>query len=161
MINVNEKIKKLEEELDDDAINFADMMQEYSGSAYICDVISEKADSDVDIYTSDLDVDIYTSDLLDWAKDHLGDIEDANAEFGTPNDIIKQIIQAQYKVNYDALYAGMDDGLKLAAWRLAKDHAEEVTEVQAAELDAVDIDNNDRISALADYVDGVFAEDDA
>lgn len=152
MINVNEKIKELEAELDDDAINFADMMRDYVGNAYICDAITEKADSEVDIYNSS---------LLDWAKTHLADIEDANAEFGAPNDIIKQIMQAQYKLNSDALYAGMDDGLKLAAWRLAKDHAEEVTEEQAAELDAVDLDNNDRIDALADYVAGVFVEDDA
>lgn len=149
MINVNDKIKELEAEMDDNAVNFADMMREYSGSAYICDAICEKADGEVDIYNSD---------LLDWAKDHLADIEDANAEFGTPNDIIKQIMQAQYKLNSDALYEGMDDGMKLAAWRLAKEHAEEVTEEQAAELDAVSLDHNDRIDDLADYVDGVFAE---
>lgn len=153
MINVNEKIKEMEAEMDDNAVNFADMMQEYSGSCYIGDAISEKADSDVDIYNSD---------LLEWAKDHLGDIEDANAEFGTPEggDIIKQIQQAQYKVNSDALYEGMEDGLNLAAWRLAKDYAEEVTEEQAKELDSVNIDNNDRIDALADYVAGIFAEDE-
>lgn len=151
MINVNEKIKELEASLDDNAVNFADMMQDYVGSAYIGDAISEKADSEVDIYNSN---------LLDWAKTHLGDIEDANAEFGTPNDIIKQIMQAQYRLNSDALYAGMDDGLILAAWRLAREHAEEVTEEQAAELDAVSFDNNDRIDRLADYVAEIFAEEE-
>lgn len=151
MINVNEKIKELEAGMDDNAVNFADMMQEYAGSYYICDAISEKADNEVDIYNSD---------LLDWAKTHLGDIADANAELGAPNDIIKQIMQAQYKVNSDGLYAGMEDGLVLAAWRLAKDYAEEVTEEQAKELDAVSIDNNDRIDDLADYVAGIFAEDE-
>lgn len=151
MINVNERIKAMEAEMDDNAVDFADMMQDYTGSAYICDAISEKADNEVDIYNSD---------LLEWAKTHLGDIEDANAEFGAPNDIIKQIMQAQYKVNSDALYEGMDDGLKLAAWRLAKDHAEEVTEEQAAELDAVSLDHNDRIDALADYVAEIFAKEE-
>ena len=47
-------------------------------SGYICDVFSEIADSNVDIYTSD---------LFEWGKSNMYYIDEATKEFGNPNDI--------------------------------------------------------------------------
>ena len=53
-------------------------------SGYICDVFSEIADSNVDIYTSD---------LFDWGKNNMYYIDEATKEFGDPHDILRQIQQ--------------------------------------------------------------------
>ena len=142
-INISEYVKNLAEQLDDNAHEVANMLGNYRGSSYICDAISEHADGMVDIYNSD---------LLEWAKSHLGEIEEANKEFGTPSDIIRQIQQAQYKVYSDGLYEALEEGARLFVWKLAAEHAEEVTEEQSGELDAIEADSNDRIEALEDAV---------
>ena len=56
-------------------------------SGYVCDIFSEIADSNVDIYTSD---------LFDWGKNNLWYIDEATKEFGDPHDILRQLQQAQY-----------------------------------------------------------------
>lgn len=142
-IKIKEYVVNMAEQMDDNAHEVADMLGNYRGNSYICDAISEHADGMVDIYNSD---------LLEWAKSHLGDIEEANDEFGAPSDIIRQIQQAQYKVYCDELYGALEEGARLFVWKLAAEHAEEVTEEQAEGLNNIEADNNDKIEALEDKV---------
>ena len=71
-------------------------------SGYICDVITEIADSNVDIYTSDLMKsahDLYMS----------GSYEDSQREFGgEATDLVKALQQAQYYYNSQLLYEDID-----------------------------------------------------
>ena len=72
-------------------------------SGYICDVFSEIADSNVDIYTSD---------LFEWGKSNMYYIDEATKEFGNPNDILRQIQQGQYYAYEQELYENQDDIIK-------------------------------------------------
>ena len=154
MINTKERVKELESKADDTTMDLVDIVfDQYSGN--IADSISEYADSSVDIYNSD---------LLDWAKDHLGDIEEANQEFGTPEDggIIKQIMQAQYMVKQNELLDSIKEGVVLKAWKVASEYTESVTDEQAQELDNMDviIDSNNRIDDITDQVKEILEIED-
>lgn len=143
-IKLAEYVPQVGETLSDDAHEVADMLANYEDSnSYICDAISEHADSMVDIYNSD---------LLEWAKSHLGDIEDARAEFGPADDIIHDIMAAQYKVNSDALYEELEEGGRFFALKVAAREVEEITPEQLDALESLDIDNNDRVGDLVDNV---------
>lgn len=154
MINTKERVKELESKADDATMELVDsVFDQYSGN--IADSISEYADSNVDIYNSD---------LLDWAKEHLGDIEEANKEFGTPEDgdIIKQIMQAQYIVMERELLDSIKEGVVLKAWKVASEYTESVTDEQAQELDNMDIyiDSNNRIDDITDQVKEILDSED-
>lgn len=154
MINTKERVKELESNADDTTMDLVDIVfDQYSGN--ISDSISEYADSNVDIYNSD---------LLEWAKDHLGDIEEANQEFGMPKDgdIIKQIMQAQYIVNERELLDSIKEGVVLKAWKVASEYTESVTDEQAQELDDMDtvIDANNRIDDITDQVKEILEIED-
>ena len=92
-------IKDLESNL---AFTHGDNITDYD-SGYICDVFSEIADSNVDIYTSD---------LFDWGKNNLWYIDEATKEFGDPHDILRQLQQAQYYAYEQELYENKDDVIK-------------------------------------------------
>lgn len=72
------------------------------------DIISEIADSNVDVYTSK---------LLEWVglAENYSFVEDAIEEFGFPvnadgkPDFIKAIMQGQYKENEDALWLAWEE----------------------------------------------------
>lgn len=122
----------------------------YKGtSTYICDAISEQADSEVDIYYSD---------LFEWAKHNFSYIEEANEELGAPNDIIKQIQQAQFLYNERALYDELEEIILFAVISEALDYAEEVTEEQLDSLHEVadKIDHNNRFDDISDEVSEIF-----
>ena len=82
-------------------------------SGYICDVFSEIADSNVDIYTSD---------LFEWGKSNMYYIDEATKEFGNPNDILRQIQQGQYYAYEQELYENQDDIIKYFAYSYLKDN---------------------------------------
>lgn len=154
MINTKERVKELEHNADDSTMDLVDIVfDQYSGN--ISDSISEYADSNVDIYNSD---------LLDWAKDHLGDIEEANQELGMPEDgdIIKQIMQAQFLVNERELLDSIKEGVVLKAWKVASEYKESVTDEQAQELDDMDtvIDANNYIDDITDQVKEILGIED-
>lgn len=92
-------IKDLESNL---SFTYGDNITDYD-SGYICDVFSEIANSNVDIYTSD---------LFDWGKSNLWYIDEATKEFGDPHDILKQLQQAQYYAYEQELYENKDDVIK-------------------------------------------------
>lgn len=113
-------------------------------SGYICDVFSEIADSNVDIYTSD---------LFEWGKNNLWYIDEATKEFGNPNDIIRQIQQGQYYAYEQELYEYMNEIIKYFAYSYLNDNEIEITDEQTEELEdyLLDIDNNDKLEDIIDF----------
>ena len=95
-------------------------------SGYICDVFSEIADSNVDIYTSD---------LFEWGKSNMYYIDEATKEFGNPNDILRQIQQGQYYAYEQELYENQDDIIKYFAYSYLKDNNIKLNIDQEEDLD--------------------------
>lgn len=129
-------------------------------NGYICDIITEIADSHVDIYIND---------LLDWAKNNYSYIEEALDEFGTPTDskrnadFIKIIMQGQYLYNERDLYDNLEDSLKLFAYVYIQNvlSIEEITEEQNENLLNYDYtDNNDKLEYIIDYINDIFNNQD-
>jgi hypothetical protein len=147
--NLNEELKDIN--ISKDSIYFVE--QYLNSSSYICDAISEHADGNVDIYNSD---------LFEWAKYNFSYIEEANEEFGAPNDIIKQIQQAQYLYNERQLYDELEEIILYSVLLEAKEYAEEVTKEQFSELLEVaeHLDHNDRFDDIKDAVKEVFEKED-
>lgn len=135
---INEKLKETKQNLQD---TYCDCICNYS-DGYICDIIMEIADNNVDIYNSD---------LLDWAKDNYSYIEDANCEFGIPDngkDFIKQIQQGQYYQIEQDLYNNFDEMILLFIYNYIQENDIEMTEEQLEELELKRFDNNDRLENI-------------
>ena len=115
---------------------------------YICDTISEIADSETDIYYSN---------LIDWLKndpDSVENIESAADEFGQPKkfDFMKLLQQGQYYGNEQKLYDNLNEIGKI--WLLAylrdNEKMTEITDEQADFIDELEIDNNDQFGEILD-----------
>lgn len=147
--NLNEELESIN--ISKDSIYFVE--QYLNSLSYICDAISEQADSNIDIYYSD---------LFEWAKNHFDDIEEANKEFGAMSDIVKQIQQAQYLYNERALYDELEEIILYSVLLEAKEYAEEVTKEQFSELleIAEHLDHNDRFDDIKDAVKEIFEKED-
>lgn len=145
MINTKETYNTLRDKADDATVEAIYLLNDYRGSSYICDAISERADSNVDVYTSD---------LMEWAKTHISEIDEAAEELGKPESFIGYIQQAQFLFNERQLYEGLESAIILHAWKIASERVEEVTEEQADRLDAMDsiIDNNNRVEDIESEV---------
>ncbi|MBP3841560.1 MAG: hypothetical protein IK997_05560 [Bacilli bacterium] len=113
-------------------------------SGYICDVFSEIADSNVDIYTSD---------LFEWSKSNMYYIDEATKEFGNPNDILRQIQQGQYYAYEQELYENQDDIIKYFAYSYLKDNNIKLNIDQEEDLDDYlsGVDSNDKLEDIIDY----------
>ena len=113
-------------------------------SGYICDVFSEIADSNVDIYTSD---------LFDWGKNNMYYIDEATKEFGDPHDILRQIQQGQYYAYEQELYENKDDIIKYFAYSYLKDNNIKLNVEQEEDLDDYlsSVDSNDKLEDIIDY----------
>ncbi|HZK32865.1 MAG TPA: hypothetical protein VFC60_00035 [Tissierellaceae bacterium] len=119
----------------------------YSDSDYICDIIAELADSNIDLYTSD---------LLEWLKDNYNVVEDANKEFGAPNDIIKQCQQGQFYQYNNEIYENLSDYIQLYAFDYILNNLkiEEITKKQQEEIEEelTYIDNNNILNDITDLI---------
>jgi len=113
-------------------------------SGYICDVFSEIADSNVDIYTSD---------LFDWGKNNMYYIDEATKEFGDPHDILRQIQQGQYYAYEQELYENKDDIIKYFAYTYLNDNNIKLNVEQEEDLDGYlsSVDSNDKLEDIIDY----------
>lgn len=122
-----------------------DFVNEYN-SGYICDMISDKADSAVPYGWKE---------LCDWASEHYDDINDAVAAFGTPKefDFFRIIQQGYFYANEHELFEQMDDIIKGLIFKGLIDNG--VTEVTDEQFDklldfACGADNDDKINNLID-----------
>ncbi len=150
------KIEELKKDLFTGEIG--DNLCDYS-SGYICDVISEIADNNVDIYTYD---------LLEWAKGNYSYIEEAIDELGTPTDsqgradFIGMIRQGQYIYYTQDLYDNLDDIIKNYIYNYITNELgiEEITEEQEEEVDMLSYDNNDELETINEDLDKIFNQEE-
>lgn len=143
----DETIKEIKGRIDH---TFADSIVDYN-DGYICDIISEIADNNVDIYTYD---------LLDWLRYNYDVVEEANREFGTPEDIIKQCQQGQYYKYNNDLYDVIDDMILLFAYNYLRVNDIEFNAEQLEELESElsNIDNNDKLEDIVDKIEEIKGE---
>lgn len=144
-----DRINELERLL---SFTYGHQILDYS-NGYICDVFSNIADSNIDIYVSD---------LFEWGKSNFEYINEATQEFGNPQDIIKQIQQGQYLSFEQDLYNNQNDILKYFAYNYLKDNDIKFNEEQVEQLEEYieRLDNNDRIEDIISYCDELLKEDE-
>ena len=131
-----------------------DSLCDYSNEhEYICDVISNIADNEVDIYNYD---------LCEWFKNNWELVDDAIAEFGKSESIMKDIQMAQYLKNEQEMYNNLEDMIKLVALDyIAKGITEELTEEDInniLDMCETDIDNNNYVSDINELVNNYIEE---
>ena len=114
---------------------------EYS-SGYICDIITEIADSNVDIMTAD---------LMKWNAGNYSYVEDAIQEFGVPSDfdMVRMIQQGQYLCYERAMYENLSTLIKLSI--LTNIEAEEITQEVLDRIDEI-ADAEDNNARIEDYI---------
>lgn len=144
-----DRINELERLL---SFTYGHQILDYS-DGYICDVFSNIADSNIDIYVSD---------LFEWGKSNFEYINEATQEFGNPQDIIKQIQQGQYLSFEQDLYNNQNDVLKYFAYNYLKDNDIQFNEEQIEQLEEYieGLDNNDRIEDIISYCDELLKGDE-
>lgn len=145
MISTKENYNNLRSKADDNTTEAFEMLNNYYRSTYICDAISEQADNNVDFSNYD---------LIEWAKSHICEIDEAAEELGKPDSFIGYIQQAQFLFHERNLYDGLESAIILYAWKIASERVEEVTAEQAEKLDAMDsiIDHNNRVEDIESEV---------
>lgn len=139
-----EDIKKEIREKSNDIIQY---ICDYN-NGYICDIITEIADNNIDIYTYD---------LLEWLKNNYEIVEEANNEFGTPNDIIKQIQQAQYYKNSNELYEDLKNMILLYTYNYLYDKEILLNDedLQQLEEELQQLDNNNRLEEIETIINNI------
>lgn len=140
-----EDIKKEIREKSNDIIQY---ICDYN-NGYICDVISEISDNQVDIYYYN---------LFEWAKENFNIIEEANEEFGAPNDIIKQLQQAQYYNNSNELYEDLENMILLYTYNYLLENEILLNDEELEELEEElkKIDNNNRLEEIEDIINNIM-----
>lgn len=146
MRNVKELLKEIEKEnkfLKVDITSF----RGYSDN-YICDIVSELADSKVDIYNSD---------LLEWTKDNYSYIDEAVAELGHGKDFINDIQIGQYYYNNNEIYDNLKEYLRYFAYDYLL-NTKGIEIIKDEDIDNIDneldcIDNNNYLSDIELIID--------
>ncbi len=116
-------------------------------SSYICDAISERADSSIDVYNYD---------LIEWAKSHIIEIDEAAEELGKPDSFIGYIQQAQFLYYERLLSDNLEDGIKYAIYSILLENGiEELTDEESEEVDNFinGLDNNSRFNELSEVLE--------
>lgn len=129
--------------------DFGEYFADYD-SGYICDIITEIADNNVDIYYYD---------LFEWAKNNFSYINEANEELGTPANITKQIQQGQYYANERNLYENLEESLQFFMYDYIEKYLniKEITEEQNENLLDWDFsDNNEKLENLIDHINEIL-----
>ena len=153
MIKIVDEIKNL------NIGDYGDRLENYGGSDYIYDAISEVADESVDIYYPD---------LFDWAKENYDYIDEANEEFGMPkdNDIIKQIQQGQYYAIEQEIYENLQDCIKNYAYKYIFNwdglNTPEISEEKFSCLESKleKLDNNNTFDDIIEIVNDILLNED-
>ena len=130
---------------------YGDFINDYD-SGYICDIMQEIADNEVDIYTSE---------LLEFAKNHYEYIEQAVNEglVDTSNfDFLGAIRSGEYLYISEDLNSNVSDIIlyKIYKYILNDLKIENISEEQAEEILLIDIDENNRIENILEEVAEIF-----
>lgn len=116
-------------------------------SSYICDAISERADSLIDIYNYD---------LIEWAKSHIAEIDEAAEELGKPDSFIGYIQQGQFLYYERLFYDNLEEGIKYAVYSILLENGiEELTDEKSEEVDNFinELDNNSQFNELSEVLE--------
>ena len=132
--------------------SFIDCLNDYS-RGYICDIISEIADSNTSIYHSD---------IIEFISNNVEEVNDAIEEFGWDGcggDLFKAGQMAELRKNENEMYNELEEGL----FNLALSHIQytmKVEEISDEKLDKIeelcsDTDNNDRLENFLEEVENI------
>lgn len=146
--------KELKNSLGEFGFQFCD----YSGHHYIGDVISEIADSNIDIYFYD---------LFKWLPDNYSYVEEVieNGLVDTSNADIPKMIQAgQYEYNTQNLYKNLDSIMLYYCLDYIESvlNIEELTDSQYEKLEnkCTNVDNNDTLEDFEEFCDELFNQNE-
>lgn len=144
VIDILHEIKERNKGNDIDVASFVD----YNETDYICDVITEIADCNVDIHNLD---------LLEWAKGNYHYIDYAMQEYGKPDDFLQYIRQGQYYAYSTEINENINDFMLIYAYNylLNTKNIDTITEDQQEEIEERIplIDNDSRLSQIVFCVD--------
>lgn len=132
--------------------SFIDCLNDYD-SGYICEIISEIADSNTSIYYSD---------IIKFISDNVEEVNDTIEEFGwngCGSDLYKAGQMAEYRKNEHDMYNELEEGL----FNVALSHIQytmEVEEISDEQLDEIDnlcycTNNNDRLEDFLEIVEEI------
>lgn len=150
LLNVSE----LKSQLHNDLGDYGDRFCDYSGRQYICDIISEIADSNTSIYYSD---------IKDFIINNFDDVNDAIDEMGWDgcgSDLMKAGQMAEFLHIEHDIYDHLDTAilnycLDYIQYTLKKDT---ITPQQYKDLEnkCTNVDNNDYLDDFEDFCDELF-----
>ena len=154
-------IKELLEEIKKDGVYFdgediIDLVVEFAehSNGYICDIITDVADNNIDIYNHD---------LWNWAKDNESYIEEAVTEYGIDErnfDLMQLFRSGQYNYYIQAIYSNLADFIKYSI--LYNINAEEISEETLEEIEniAYQEDNNAEIEIYIDKINDLIKSEE-
>lgn len=127
-------------------------------SGYICDIISEIADNQVNIYYYQLEK---------WANGHFEEIAEIISEFGWDGcgkDLYKAVQMAQHRENENEMCSELLEGLENFALSYLQYNLEiqEITEESWEEIQKFlsDIYDSNRLEEVTDFLDEMFSDED-
>ena len=127
----------------------ADYISDYR-NGYICDIVSEIADSNVDIYTSDLWS--WAASNYEWVDEAVSDGLVDTGSF----DIVGAIRAGQYLANESEIYEGMEDAVLCVIFtELWERGHETIPEDAAEEIESMTIDNNFTLDGLIEEAEDI------
>lgn len=166
-MNKKELIEMLEERKEDLKGGMNDLSVDFSSdydlqtSSYFCDLFTEYADSQVDIYTSD---------LFEWAKYNYEYIEEAVAEFGIDSrnfDFLGVLKSGQFLYNERQLFEDEEKIVELMVVNYLLNNEEEIEkELEESELEEMfaevtsQFDSNDCCEDVIDIINKYIKEED-
>ena len=138
------EIESLKQEL---SFTYGEQILSYD-SGYICDIFSEIASNNIDIYYSD---------IFDWAKNNTWYIDESMKEYGNCNDIVRQIQMAQGYAYEQELYENEDSILKLFAYNYLEENEIKLDEEQLYDLES-ELESyytNNRLENIVDIINEI------
>lgn len=132
--------------------SFIDCLNDYN-SGYICDIISEIADSNTSIYYSD---------IIEFISNNVEEVNDAIEEYGWDgcgSDLYKAGQMAECRKNENDMYEELEQGLFNVALSYIE-YTLEVEEISNEQLDEIenlcyDTDNNDQLEDFLEKVEEI------
>lgn len=138
--------------------SFIDCLNDYD-NGYICDIISEIADSNTSIYHSD---------IIEFISNNVEEVNDTIEKFGWDgcgSDLYKAGQMEEYSKNEDDMYNELEEGL----FNVALSHiqytmkVEEISDEQLDEIDNLcyDTDSNDRLDDFLGEIENIVNGEEA
>lgn len=141
------------EDVAGDDVDLITSLTDYD-NGYICDLISEISDNNVDIYTNN---------LWDWARYNQDIVEDALAEmdFSSSNSLTDLFMYAQYMDNSNILYENIEDVIRYKIY----DYLSDMEIIPLSLYDYINdivssTDASDKLDVILDDLDNFMLDND-